>query len=104
MKEVSFVTNEAREEIKESGEKYYELMVYCEAEQFDLNEEENCDEPRVLVRFFVSRAYNQNQVFVYSVGKGENPDCCLSNGKAYLENLSTNLGIGVYWNGLRHRF
>lgn len=70
---ISFRTAEAINVAAE--ESYYELMVTCNVRMIDNNED----------FFFISRAYNANQVFVYSL---QNPER-----KLYLENLSTNVSI-----------
>lgn len=70
---ISFRTVNARDEV--AGKLYFEFMAQCDV---------------VMVNgtdgfYFISRAYNSNQVFVYSYN---NPD-----GKLYIENLSTNVNI-----------
>lgn len=74
--EVSFRTEQARKELRNISEKYYEWMTPCKARDVYTDKE---------VYFFISRAYVSNQVFIYDVGD--------SFGTVYLENLSTHISV-----------
>lgn len=75
MKEVSFRTKEALDAA--NGRSYRERMIFCNSRYVEPD-----NEPIFL---YISRAYLSNQVFVYQHD--------LSDGKIYLENLSTDISI-----------
>lgn len=77
---ISFKTAEGVEEARISGKSYHERMILCLISMFiDREETESFTD------LFISRAYKSNYVFVYI----RNP----SNGKIYLENISSNISV-----------
>ena len=64
---------------------YFEWMTYCEAWTKNY---------AVRTRYFVSRGYNPNPVFIYYVVDSET-NGKLEGGEAYLEALFTNISINV---------